>query len=63
MVKGVLSSSVQVLVLGVSKSGENNLKRISWGLDVGHKDRTRLNLLSLHLLFFEFYLLIFISYK
>jgi len=38
--------------LGVSKSGKENLKRIAWGLDVGHKDRTRINLLSLRLHYF-----------
>jgi len=58
LTKVVLSSGVQVLVLGVSKSGKENLKRIAWG-DVGHKDRTRINLLSLRLHFFEFYLMNF----
>ena len=52
LAKGVLSSDVQVLVLGVSKSGKKNLKRIAWGLDVGNKDRTRINLLCLRLLYF-----------
>ena len=59
MAKGVLSSGVQVLFLGVSKSGKENLKRIAWGLDVGHKDRTRINLLSLRLHFSEFCLVNF----
>ena len=49
----------KVSVLGVSKSGKENLKRIAWGLDVGHKDRTRINLLSLRLHFSEFYLVNF----
>ena len=60
LTKGVLSIGVQVLVLGVSKSGKENLKLISWGQDVGHKDRIKINLLSLCLHFFlvlfcEFY--------
>ena len=60
MVKYILSSGVQVLVLGVSKSGKEYLKRFAWGLDVGHKDRTRINLLSLRLLnFYKFYLVNF----
>jgi len=59
LAKGILSSGVQVLVLGVSKSGMENLKQIAWGLDVVHKDRTRINLLSLHLNFSEFYLVNF----
>ena len=42
----------KVLVLGVSKSGKENLKRIAWGLDVGHKDRTNINILSLRLHYF-----------
>ena len=43
----------KVLVLGVSKSGKENLKRIAWGLDVGHKDQTRINHLCLRLLSFS----------
>ena len=46
----------KVLFLGVSKSGKKNFKRIAWGLDVGHKDRTRINLLSLRLHFLSFVL-------
>ena len=49
----------KVLVVGVPKSGKENLKRFAWGLDVGHKDRTRINLLSLRLHFSEFCLVNF----
>ena len=59
LAKGILSSGVLVLVLCVSKLRMKKLKRIAWGLDVGHKNRTRINLLSLHLLFSEFYLVNF----
>ena len=59
MAKGVLSSGVQVLILGASKSGKENLKRIAWGLDVSHKDRTRIRSLVFAFEIFEIYLLIY----
>ena len=43
--KGDLSSGVHVvLILGCKVKLKENLKRVAWGLDVGHKDRTRINL-------------------
>ena len=45
--------------MGAQNQGKKNLKRVTWGLNVGHKDRTRINLLSLRLHFSEFYLVNF----
>ena len=43
--KGDLSSGVHGYDFGCTKSRiKENLKRVAWGLDVGHKDRTRINL-------------------
>ena len=44
----------KVLILGVqSQRIKENLKREAWGLDVGHKDRNRINLSCLRLLNFS----------
>ena len=53
----------KVLVVGVHKSGKENLKRFAWGLNVGHKDRTRITLLSLLLNFLSLSCEFFISCK
>ena len=46
--KGDLSSGVHGCDFGYTKSRiKENLKRVAWGLDVGHEDRTRINLLCL----------------
>ena len=43
--KGDLSSGVHGCDFGCTKSMiKENLKRVAWGLDVGHEDRTRINL-------------------
>ena len=44
----------KVLVLGVQNKDKKNLKRVAWGLDVGHEDRTKMNLLCLRLHFLRF---------
>ena len=54
LAKGVCQVVYKVLVVGVHKSGKENLKRFAWGLDVGHKDRTRINLVCLRLSFLRF---------
>ena len=42
--KGDLSSGVHGVNFGCTKSRiKENLKRVAWGLDVGHEDRTRIN--------------------
>ena len=56
MANGVLSSGVQVGCIQIRK-GKSQADCL--GLDVGHKDRIRINLLSLRLHFFEFYLVNF----
>ena len=51
--KGGLSSGVHVCDFGCTKSSiKKNLKRVAWGLDVGHEDRTRINLSCLRLCIF-----------
>ena len=48
--KGNLSSGVNGCDFGCTKSRiKENLKREAWGLDVGHEDRTRINLSCLRL--------------
>ena len=43
----------KVLILGVENQRlKENLKRVAWGLDVGQEDRTRINHLCLHLIYF-----------
>ena len=45
--KGDLSSGVHGCDFGCTKSRlKENLKRVAWGLDVGHKDRTRIILFA-----------------
>ena len=52
--KGDLSSGVHGCDFGCTKSRiKENIKRVAWGLDVGHKDRTRINHLYLRLLSFS----------
>ena len=52
--KGDLSSGVQGVDFGCTKSRlKENLKRVAWGLDVGHEDRTRINHSCLCLLNFS----------
>ena len=42
--KGDLSNGVHGVDFGCTKSRiKENLKRVAWGLDVGHEDRTRIN--------------------
>ena len=49
-----LSSGVQDVDFGYTKSMiKENLKRVAWGLDVGHEDRTRINHSCLRLLNFS----------
>jgi len=44
----------KVLILGVqSQRIKENLKRVAWGLDVGHENRTRINHSCLRLLNFS----------
>ena len=51
--KGDLSSGVHGCDFGCTKSRiKENLKRAAWGLDVGHEDRTRINLSCLRLSIF-----------
>ena len=53
LVKGICQVVCKVLILGVqSQRLKENLKRVAWGLDVGHKDRIRINHLCLRLLSF-----------
>ena len=48
--KGDLSSGVHGVDFECTKSRiKENLKRVAWGLDVGHEDRTRINLSCLRL--------------
>ena len=48
--KGDLSSGVHSVDFRCTKSRiKENLKRVAWGLDVGHEDRTRINLSCLRL--------------
>ena len=51
--KGDLSSGVHGCDFGCTKSRiKKNLKQVARGVDVGHVDRTRINILCLHLLHF-----------
>ena len=53
LVKGICQVVCKVLILGVqSQRIKENFKRVAWGLDVGHDDRTRINHLCLRLLSF-----------
>ena len=48
--KGNLSSGVHGVDFGCTKLRiKENLKRVAWELDVGHEDRTRINLSCLRL--------------
>ena len=48
--KGNLSSGVHDCDFRCTKLRiKENLKRVAWGLDVGHEDRTRINLSCLRL--------------
>jgi len=51
LAKGVCQVVYKALVVGVHKSRKENLKHFAWGLDVGHKDRTRITLVCLRLYF------------
>ena len=52
--KGDLSSGVHGVDFGCTKLRiKENLKRVSWGLDVGHEDQTRINLSCLRLFTFS----------
>ena len=51
--KGDLSNGVHVCDFGCTKSRiKKNLKRVAWGLNVGHEDRTRIYLSCLRLSIF-----------
>ena len=53
--EGCSTSGIHVvLILGGKVKLKENLKRVAWGLDVGHKDRTRINLVCLRLSFLRF---------
>ena len=52
LANGVLSSGVQVLFWVYSNQEKENLKRVAWGLDVGHKNRTRIKSLMFAFAFF-----------
>ena len=53
LTKGVLSSDVQKLILRVYQNKDKkNLKRVAWGLDVGHKDQTMIKSLVFTFAFF-----------
>ena len=54
--EGDLSSGVHVVILGVQNQVKEKSQAGGLGLDVGHKDRTRINLscLRLHFLRFDF---------
>jgi len=53
LAKGICQVVFKVLILGVqSQRIKENLKRVAWGLDVGHEDRTRINLSYLRLFYF-----------
>ena len=44
LAKGICQVVCKELILGVqSQRIKENLKRVAWGLDVGHEDRTRIN--------------------
>jgi len=52
LAKGVLPSGAQGTCCRVyTRKVKENLKHLAWGLDVGHKDRTRITLHCLRLLF------------
>ena len=52
--KGILQVVYMLYWFWVARSRiKENLKRVAWGLDVGHKDRTRINLVCLRLLISE----------
>ena len=40
------------MILGVHDQDKENLKRVAWGLDVGHEDRTRIKSLVFAFAFF-----------
>ena len=47
--------------MGVQNQDKKNLKRVAWGLDVGHEDRTRIKSLVFAFVFFlRFILCIFL---
>jgi len=53
LTKGVLSSGVQGVDFGVYQNQDKeNLKRVAWGLDVGHENRTRIKSLVFAFAFF-----------
>ena len=53
LANGICQVVCKVLILSIQSQWiKENLKRVAWGLDVGHEDRTRINLLSLRLLYF-----------
>ena len=52
LAKGVLPSGAQGTCCRVyTRKVKENLKHLAWGLDVGHKDRTRITLCCLRLFF------------
>ena len=56
LIKGVLSSGIQGVDFRVYQNQDKkNLKRVAWGLDIGHQDRTKIkSLVFAFVLFLRF---------
>ena len=50
------------LILGVQNQDKENLKRVAWGLDVGHEDRTRIKSLVFEFVYFLRFISFLVSY-